>query len=123
MSDPLHDFLFQVKSMWEDAVKNIMASRLKPIINKEITLSIEDGPSYTIHLLPDRIDISNGKAIRPDARIQMNPMDWQEVISGKVSIMSVVLAGRCPYPKDERLPISKLSIIFQSLATTREEVA
>ena len=57
---------------------------------------------------------------RDAACVRMSRADWLDVISGRVAIMSVVLAGRCPYPKDQRLPISKASVVLQSVVTMRE---
>jgi putative sterol carrier protein len=119
MPELLGPFFEGISEYWSKNHRAIVMGRLRPLLGRSVRFEVEDGESLVVRFGERGLDISRNGA-RGDACVRMSRADWLDVISGRVAIMSVVLAGRCPYPKDQRLPISKASVVLQTIVTMRE---
>lgn len=113
-------FFLKAKDFYKKNVNSIISGRNTPLFGRKISLSSHDGECVSVVFNRDEMMVKEEQAEHAAAYITMSDEDWAEVISGKVAIMSVVVAGRCPYPKDQRLGIAKASIAIQSIATMLE---
>jgi hypothetical protein len=44
----------------------------------------------------------------------MNPKDWSRVFTGELHVMAIILAGRAPFPKDQRRLLMQFSMLLQT---------
>lgn len=117
MSLSMGDYLSRFAARWPEQVGNLVSYRLSPLLGTSVCFRVTDGPSYTVFFGERELTFKEGEALRPHATVAMSWKDWEDVLTGRVGIMSVVMAGRCPYPKHERYVLAKLSVVLQSLAT------
>jgi putative sterol carrier protein len=109
----------EMASDWPNYVKQLVSYRLEPILGREITCRVDQSEAFTVCFKRDELLVKDGAGERSDADVNMSLADWLSVIKGDVGIMSVIVAGRCGYPKHQRYVLSKMSIILQSLVTIR----
>ena len=118
----LGPFFNGISEYWSQNHRAIVMGRLRPLLDRSIRFQVDDGESLVVVFGEKGLKIVEDNS-RSEALVRMSRADWLDVISGKVAIMSVVLAGRCPYPKDQRLPITKASVVIQSVVTMSEASA
>ncbi|WP_158617373.1 hypothetical protein [Falsigemmobacter faecalis] len=116
MSD-LETFLRRVEADWPQIAAATVTNRLTLLYGCLVNMKVAGGESFAVTFLQDRLIVTPGADLRPNAVVEMSQADWQDVLSGRAGIMSVIVAGRCPYPKHHRMPIAKLSLVLQTLAT------
>lgn len=119
MPEILGPFFEGISEYWSKNHRAIVMGRLRPLLGRRVRFEVDGGESLVVVFGERGLKITKEDS-RGDACVRMSRPDWLDVISGRVAIMSVVLAGRCPYPKDQRLPISKASVVLQSIVTMRE---
>jgi len=119
MPEILGPFFEGISEYWSKNHRAIVMGRLRPLLGRSVRFEVDGGESLVVTFGERGLEIASDGS-RDAACVRMSRADWLDVISGRVAIMSVVLAGRCPYPKDQRLPISKASVVLQSVVTMRE---
>lgn len=119
MPEILGPFFEGISEYWSKNHRAIVMGRLRPLLGRSVRFEVDGGESLVVTFGERGLEIASDGS-RDAACVRMSRADWLDVISGRVAIMSVVLAGRCPYPKDQRLPISKASVVLQSVVTMWE---
>jgi putative sterol carrier protein len=99
---------------WTKNSSQVMSFRSEAILNKNLLLRIENGPSYTLRIQPQKAKLTLGEAESVNATVTMSKEDWAAVLAGEYNIDGVAFAGRCPYPRHERRLIRQLGIIIQT---------
>ncbi len=62
---------------------------------------------------------TDGSSRTPHASIRMLPRDWSRVLSGELHVMAIILAGRAPFPKDQRRLLMQFSMLLQTTVLSK----
>jgi hypothetical protein len=99
---------------WAKNAAQVTSFRSEAILNKNLFLRVENGPTYTLRIHPRKAELILGESEFANATVTMSKEDWVAVLTGEYNIDGVAFAGRCPYPRHERRLIRQLGIIIQT---------
>lgn len=115
----LGDGLRRFSRLWEQHASQILSKRLEGALSRVIRCEVASGPALEILLSRTSVEVLNSSSrVAPHARIVMRAADWARVISGESHVMAIVLAGRAPFPKDQRRLLMQFSMLFQTTMLT-----
>lgn len=110
----LADGLRRFAKRWNVSGKQILSRRLEGALNRDFLCTGPEG-SVMLRLTRDEARlIPHTEGMAPHATILMGRDDWQQVLSGRWSIMSIILAGRAPFPKHQRRFLMQMSMLIQT---------
>jgi len=102
--------------LWERNGKQLMSRRLEGALGRTFKFECVGEAAMFLMLTEKTAEIGRADPSQPAyATITMNASDWQQVFSGKWSVMTVILGGRSNFPKHERRYIMQLSMLMQAL--------
>lgn len=108
--------LERLAALWSQRGSTLVSKRLEGALGCRFVLSELGGATFHLQLEPDQAYWGAGRGdCLPHAELRMTARDWAKVLSGEWSIISVVLAGRAPYPKHQRRYLMQLSMLVQTL--------
>ena len=117
VSQRLKDRLAVLAQQWPANAARLASYRLSPMLDRRIDCAIEGEPGWSMLFTRHRMCIEWESTGIAAAHVDLSEKDWEDVLDGRLGIISMVFAGRCQFPKHERYVLSKLSIVLQSLAT------
>lgn len=101
---------------WEHSGHQLMSRRLEGALGREFRFECHGEEPLFLRLEPKSASVGPVAPDRqPHATISMGAQDWKQVLSGRWSVMTVVLGGRTNFPKHERRYIMQLSMVMQAL--------
>lgn len=108
--------LRELAHRWKRNGHQLMSPRLEGAMGREFRMECMGEPAFFLRLEPGGATVIPAPSDRhPHATISMRVQDWKQVLSGRWSVMTVVLGGRTNFPKHERRYIMQLSMVMQSL--------
>jgi hypothetical protein len=108
--------LRELAHRWEHVGHQLMSPRLEGAMGREFRMECQGESVLYLRLAPGKATVvSVPSGYHPHATISMRMADWQQVLSGRWSVMTVVLGGRTNFPKHERRYIMQLSMLMQAL--------
>lgn len=111
----LDNGLRRFSRLWERHAGRVLSSRLEGALAKVIRCQIVGGPTRDIVLSRTSVEVLKAPSeVAPHAWISMPAADWKRVIAGNSHVMAIVLAGRAPFPKDQRRLLMQFSMLFQT---------
>jgi hypothetical protein len=111
----LREELEQFTERWGRHRGALVTKRLEGCLNRHVVCSIPSGESCLLFLERERASVRDvSPETIPHASIVMAEQDWRAVLSGRLHLMSIVLAGRAPFPKDQRRLLMQLSMLLQT---------
>lgn len=101
---------------WEQSGHRLMSRRLEGALGRDFRFECHGEAPLYLRLDPNNASIRPvAPDCQPHASIAMGAQDWKQVLSGRWSVMTVVLGGRTAFPKHERRYIMQLSMVMQAL--------
>lgn len=100
---------------WNRSGAKVLSKRLEGALDRDFLC---EGPGERFVLRLTRSEakvIPHGAGMAPHASIFMGSEDWRQVLSGRWSVMSIVLAGRAPFPKHQRRFLMQFSMLMQTV--------
>ncbi|MGB3274095.1 MAG: hypothetical protein WBA66_14535 [Xanthobacteraceae bacterium] len=99
---------------WNVSGRKILSRRLEGALNRDFLCTGPEG-SFVLKLTRDEATlVPYTEKAAPHAVIMMGREDWRQVLSGRWSIMSIILAGRAPFPKHQRRFLMQASMLIQT---------
>lgn len=106
---------------WSQAAGGLLNRRLEGALGMNFLFECPGATSKMLRFNRDSVDVGPAtQDARPHAVFAMPADDWRMVFSGEWSVMTVVLAGRAPFPKHHRRSIMQLSMVMQALFLLKE---
>lgn len=100
---------------WNRSGSKVLSRRLEGALDRDF-LCEGPGESYVLRLTRNEAKVMpHGVGMAPHATIVMNGDDWSNVLTGRWSVMSIVLAGRAPFPKHQRRFLMQFSMLMQTV--------
>jgi hypothetical protein len=99
---------------WNKAGATVLSRRLEGALDCDF-LCRGPGESYVLRLTRNEAKLTPGNGMVPHAALVMGSDDWRNVLSGRWSVMSIVLAGRAPFPKHQRRFLMQFSMLMQTV--------
>ena len=120
----LQNGLTRFSQIWERQAGRLVSKRLEGALGRIIRC--ETSSELVRDILVERISVKISEVplnTSPHAKIRMAAPDWARILTGELHIMAIVLAGRAPFPKDQRRLIMQFSMLLQTtLLTERRPV-
>ena len=109
--------------LWKKHNGGLVTKRLEGALGRELRCESIEGSVASLLLWRDTAEIfvSDSRRNTPHAVVRMSSSDWEKVLSGESHIMAVILAGRAPFPKDQRRLLMQFSMLLQTTLLTRNE--
>lgn len=114
--DTLERGLRHIAERWQRHGTRLISRRLEGALGRSFRFESPGSAARILELT------HGGAAVRAasgqeasHATFRLSRKDWDGVFSGRWSVMSIVLAGRAPFPKHERRYIMQLSMLLQTL--------
>lgn len=115
MSDVLLTGIQEFRERWGQHGPSVVTPRLSGALRRQFLLRTKEQEEVVLTLTETDATLEKLSDVEPHAIIEMDSKDWSEVLQGKWSIMSIVLAGRCTFLKHERRYIMQLSMLMQTV--------
>lgn len=112
---PLYIGLSRFARLWSVQRGRLVSARLEGALGRAIRCESTTGEIVEFCLRREQLDFeSEGSPRTPHATIRMNPKDWSRVFTGELHVMAIILAGRAPFPKDQRRLLMQFSMLLQT---------
>lgn len=100
-----------------------MSARLEGALGRSVRCESTEGERVTFCLRRTELEFeTDGSGRMPHASISMAGRDWSRVFTGELHVMAVILAGRAPFPKDQRRLLMQFSMLLQTTMLTGKAV-
>lgn len=107
--------LSQFGRLWTVQKGRLVSPRLEGALGRAIRCESTAGEVFEFCLRREQLDFEpEGSWRTPHATIRMNPKDWSRVFTGELHVMAIILAGRAPFPKDQRRLLMQFSMLLQT---------
>lgn len=101
--------------LWTVQKGRLVSPRLEGALGRAIRCESTTGEIVEFCLRREQLDFEpEGSWRTPHATIRMNPKDWSRVFTGELHVMAIILAGRAPFPKDQRRLLMQFSMLLQT---------
>ncbi|MBN9462009.1 MAG: hypothetical protein J0H00_12395 [Burkholderiales bacterium] len=101
--------------LWALQEGRLVSARLEGALGRSIRCESTDGEVVDFCLLREKLEFEeHGSRRTPHASIRMAPRDWARVFGGELHVMAIILAGRAPFPKDQRRLLMQFSMLLQT---------
>lgn len=111
----LYQGLSRFARLWALQEGRLVSARLEGALGRSICCESTDGEVVKLCLRREKLEFeTEGSARMPHASIRMSPKDWSRVFSGELHVMAIILAGRAPFPKDQRRLLMQFSMLLQT---------
>lgn len=114
----LNSGLARFATRWQRLEGRLVSRRLEGALGRVIHCRCGE---ETVQLVLDRGSATLGApsvGLGPHAVIRMDAADWARVLTGEWHVMAVILAGRAPFPKDQRRLLMQFSMLLQTTLLT-----
>ena len=112
---PLYIGLSRFARLWSAQRGRLVSARLEGALGRAIRCESTTGETVEFCLRREQLDFEpEGSWRTPHAKILMNPKDWSRVFTGELHVMAIILAGRAPFPKDQRRLLMQFSMLLQT---------
>lgn len=100
---------------WNQKNGALVSKRLEAAMGRSLLCESHAGERVVLQMTRAHASLTDEpSASAPHAVVRMANEDWQRVLSGQSHIMAIVLAGRAPFPKDQRRLIIQFSMLLQT---------
>lgn len=101
--------------LWSGLQGKLVSKRLEGAIGRQLLCESHEGEKVAARLSRTQVELTGDPAsVAPHATLRMAGADWQRVLNGESHVMAIVLAGRAPFPKDQRRLIMQFSMLLQT---------
>jgi len=101
--------------LWRALQGRLVSRRLEGALGRLLACESMEGERVLVRL--SRLDAELDSSDSPDiahGTLRLAEEDWQRVLTGESHVMAIVLAGRAPFPKDQRRLIMQFSMLLQT---------
>lgn len=113
--------LSRFASLWSRQKGRLVSTRLEGALERSLRCESLEGEVVNVRLRRAELEIDSGGGDRaPHAVIRMAARDWARVFTGELHVMAVILAGRAPFPKDQRRLLMQFSMLLQTTMLSGE---
>ena len=120
----LADGLERFARIWTDLEERLVSKRLEGAIGRLILCEASAQDRILVRLGRRSVDLYDfDGSVAPPATLRLVESDWARVLTGELHLMAIVLAGRAPFPKDQRRLIMQFSMLLQTALLTAAEKA
>jgi len=124
IADPEAGLLYRGLSrfarLWALQQGRLVSTRLEGALGRSIRCESTDGEVIDLCLRREKLEFeTDGSSRTPHASIRMLPRDWSRVLSGELHVMAIILAGRAPFPKDQRRLLMQFSMLLQTTVLSK----
>jgi hypothetical protein len=107
--------------LWSQQSGRLVSKRLEGALGRRIRCEMlgAEARDLTLHRNSVRLQSASPEDA-PHAVLSMNVEDWSRVLSGELHVMSIALAGRAPFRKDQRRLIMQFSMLLQATMLSAE---
>lgn len=109
--------------VWAALDGRLVSKRLEGAIGRMLMCEALEGERVLLHLQRNRIDFDGPEGLLPHATLRLSQADWARVLTGESHLMAIVLAGRAPFPKDQRRLIMQFSMLLQTALLSQQGTA
>lgn len=118
--------------LWSRLEGKLVSKRLEGALGRMLLCESLEGERVLLRLMRTQVEFGTPDLSVAHATLRMAESDWQRVLTGESHVMAIVLAGRAPFPKDQRRLIMQFSMLLQtallsepqpSLASTAQRAA
>lgn len=125
IADPVAGLLYRGLSrfarLWARQEGRLVSARLEGALGRSIRCESSDGEVVDFCLRRETLEFeADGSSRTPHASIRMAARDWTRVLSGELHVMAIILAGRAPFPKDQRRLLMQFSMLLQTTMLSAE---
>lgn len=118
----LADGFGRFADLWAGFEGRLVSKRLEGALGRTLLCATTEGDGLLLRMSRTRVDILPPAAAgAPHATVRMDEADWRRVLSGELHVMAIVLAGRAPFPKDQRRLIMQFSMLLQTTLLSRRQ--
>jgi len=101
--------------LWASHEGRLVSARLEGALGRSIRCESTEGEVVDLCLRRDKLEFDRDHSgPMPHASIRMASRDWSRVLTGELHVMAVILAGRAPFPKDQRRLLMQFSMLLQT---------
>ena len=119
--DVLESGFGRFSRLWHQQAGRLVSKRLEGALGRRIRCGVPRGEVLDIVIVRNSVRVEPmSSEDAPHAILSMNSEDWIRVLSGDLHLMSIALAGRMAFPKDQRRLIMQFSILLQATMLTDE---
>ncbi|MFA7664910.1 MAG: MmgE/PrpD family protein [Burkholderiaceae bacterium] len=108
-------------NIWASLNGKLVSKRLEGAVGRLLLCESLEGEQILMRLALTRAEISKpDQQLAPHATLRLAQSDWQRVLTGESHLMAIVLAGRAPFPKDQRRLIMQFSMLLQTALLSQQ---